>query len=99
MSSSQQKTPLPFAGNSLLPIVLVVVYGGALAPTWAFGEPPKFEHHAIPADLPLSNNDVGDYGQTAIADLDKDGHPDFILGRKGSRDVSVLYWFRYVGPD
>ena len=52
----------------------------------AFGEPPKFEHHAIPADLPLGNNGVGDYGQTAIADLDKDGHPDFILGRKGSGD-------------
>src|SRR5947199_4314074 len=65
----------------------------------AFGEPPKFEHHAIPADLPLGKNGAGDYGQTAVADLDKDGHPDFVLGRKGSRETSVLYWFRYVGPD
>jgi hypothetical protein len=34
-----------------------------------FGQEPKFEHHAMPADLPLRDNGIGDYGQTAIADL------------------------------
>jgi pimeloyl-ACP methyl ester carboxylesterase len=107
-------SPQAIAGGPLLPEEHERIFGPSPAGTEhdlaqlaqravnrlaAFGEPPKFEHHAIPAELPLSASGVGDYGQTAIADLDKDGHPDFILGRKGSRETSVLYWFRYVGPD
>src|SRR5262249_55153211 len=41
---------------------------------------------------------VGDYGLTALADIDRDGHLDFVLGGRpfGS---SQLYWFEYRGRD
>ncbi len=58
--------------------------------------PFRFEHQFISSDLPLYNG-TGDYGQTALVDLDRDGHPDFVLGRKGN--PSLLYWFRYEAPD
>src|SRR5690349_9482710 len=86
-------------GPLSLGILLCALCVSAVNQAASYGEPPKFEHHAIPAELPLGNNGVGDYGQTGVADLDKDGRPDFILGRKGSADTSVLYWFRYVRPD
>jgi hypothetical protein len=56
----------------------------------------KFEHHFIDTTLPVPGG-IGDYGQTAVADLDKDGKPDFILGRKGKPDESTLYWYHYEG--
>ncbi|HEY7119600.1 MAG TPA: VCBS repeat-containing protein, partial [Tepidisphaeraceae bacterium] len=64
-----------------------------------FAAAPQFEHHTITTDLPVGPNRVGDYGQTALADLDGDGRPDFVLGRKGAGDRSVLYWFASAGAD
>src|SRR5690242_17362828 len=74
-------------GPLSLGILLCALCVSAVNQAASYGEPP------------LGNNGVGDYGQTGVADLDKDGRPDFILGRKGSADTSVLYWFRYVRPD
>ncbi len=99
MRISQLEAPRASGGLNPIRAFLCLLCIGGLDSSQAFGEPPKFEHHIIAASLPLGKNGVGDYGQTAIADLDKDGHPDFVLGRKGPRDVSVLYWFRYVGAD
>lgn len=59
---------------------------------------PQFRHHFISLDLPLGNNGTGDYGLTALVDLNRDGHPDFVLGGRGARPER-LYWFEYRAPD
>jgi hypothetical protein len=65
----------------------------------AGAESPKFEHHFITTDLPIGQNGQGNYGQTALVDIDKDGDLDFILGRKAGGRNSILYWFEHQGPD
>ena len=48
----------------------------------------QFAHHFIERDLPGDS-----YGQTALADLDRDGDLDFITGGK---DVNkTIYWFEF----
>jgi len=48
----------------------------------------KFEHHFVDTSL-----EIYDCGQTAIADLDNDGKPDFVLGKQRGD----LYWYQYEG--
>lgn len=60
--------------------------------------PLTFELHQIAVGLPAPGG-VGDYGQTALVDLDKDGHLDFVLGKKGLGTAGPLYWFQYVSAD
>jgi hypothetical protein len=57
-----------------------------------------FKHHFISRDLPVTAQGVGDYGLTALVDLDRDGHLDFVLGGRCSKP-SQLYWFEYQAPD
>jgi hypothetical protein len=57
----------------------------------------SFTHHYISRELPL-NSGAGDYGLTALVDLDKDGDLDFVLGGR-QPSPSRLYWFEYEGPD
>ncbi len=57
-----------------------------------------FLHHFIDRDLPVSERGVGDYGLTALVDLDRDGDLDFVLGGRPTQP-SRLYWFEYRGPD
>jgi len=58
----------------------------------------KFQHHFIARDLPVTERGTGDYGLTALADLDRDGDLDFVLGGRASRP-SQLYWFEFQAPD
>ena len=58
---------------------------------------PEFRRHEVHLGLPVPGG-VGDYGQTALADLDGDGDLDFVLGRKGGGDANTVYWFEYRGP-
>src|SRR5687768_2939612 len=62
----------------------------------------RFRHHFVHKGLPTYRNErgfeVGDYGVTALADLDRNGDLDFVTGRKGDPDWRV-YWFEYRGPD
>lgn len=60
--------------------------------------PFRFRHHYISRYLPLVRG-IGDYGQTALADLDRDGKLDFVCGRKGPGEESVLYWFENRGSE
>jgi hypothetical protein len=58
----------------------------------------QFRHHFIDRALPVSDKSVGDYGLTALVDLDRDGDLDFVLGGRPS-NPSQLYWFEYQAPD
>ena len=61
---------------------------------------PRFSHHLIDADLPVDSGGVGDYGQTALVDLDRDGIPDFVIGRKDAPGrPGLLYWYRRQSAD
>jgi len=58
----------------------------------------SFEHHFITQDLPVTASGVGDYGLTALVDLDRDGDLDFVVGGRPTQP-SQLYWFEYQAPD
>ena len=66
---------------ALLATMAAIMLGG---PAWA-GEPLKFRHHFADRDLPGSS-----WGQTAAADLDRNGRPDFITGRSRGE----IRWYR-----
>lgn len=57
-----------------------------------------FQHHYIDRTLPIRDNRVGDYGLTALADLDQDGDLDFVLGGRAI-EPSKLYWFEFQAPN
>ncbi|MEA2062251.1 MAG: VCBS repeat-containing protein [Gemmatimonadota bacterium] len=50
----------------------------------------RFRHHFIQQEL---ERDA--WGQTSMADIDKDGDLDFITGRRNG----VIRWYEYRGPD
>ena len=57
----------------------------------------KFQHHFIDRDLPVSERGSGDYGLTALVDLDRDGDLDFVLAGRGATPPR-LYWFEFEKP-
>jgi len=57
-----------------------------------------FEDHLVSDALPVSNRGTGDYGLTALVDVNRDGKLDFILGGRGVPPAR-LYWFEYHDPD
>ncbi len=48
----------------------------------------EFRHHFIDAEIPGE-----EYGQTSLADVDRDGDLDFITGRKAGG--TEIYWFEH----
>jgi hypothetical protein len=58
----------------------------------------QFRHHFIESNLPVRDKTVGDYGLTALVDLDGDRDLDFVLGGRPSKP-STLYWFEFQAPN
>jgi hypothetical protein len=81
----------PHALFPLLLTVLLIDLGVAAAEL-------EFRHHYIDRDLPTSAEGSGDYGLTALVDLDRDGDLDFVLGGRQPQP-SRLYWFEFQAPD
>jgi hypothetical protein len=77
-----------------LPMLLAFICIPGLAPSADF----QFRHHFIDRNLPVTDKLVGDYGLTALVDLDRDGDLDFVLGRR-ALTPSQLYWFEFQSPD
>lgn len=69
-----------------------------LPPTCASAEECNFQHHYIDRDLPIKEGGIGDYGLTALVDLDRDGHLDFVTGGR-QPGPERLYWFEFQTPD
>src|SRR5262245_8953665 len=83
-------------GTKILLTLSVLVAGGFAATVR--GAALQFRHHFIARDLPARDKLVGDYGLTALVDLDRDGDLDFVLGGRPF-NPSQLYWFEFKGPD
>jgi len=58
----------------------------------------QFRHHILDRTLPVTDKLVGDYGLTALVDLDRDGDLDFVLGGRPF-NPSQLYWYEFQAPD
>ena len=71
---------------------------GVLACISAAGAEFNFRYHQVASALPIDGRGTGDYGLTALVDLDKDGDLDFVLGGRFIKP-SRLYWFEFQGPD
>src|SRR5512139_4018771 len=79
---------------SKLALVLATVWVGGHVSGADF----QFRHHFIDRTLPVTDKLTGDYGLTALVDLDKDGDLDFVLGGRPTRP-SQLYWYEFQAPD
>jgi hypothetical protein len=58
----------------------------------------EFKLHEIDRTLPTNERGQGDYGLTAVVDIDRDGKLDFVLGGRQPKP-DRLYWFQFVSPD
>ena len=76
---SREKSKLRFmriSSGRLALAVLLTFNSGSLLAAADF----QFRHHFIDRTLPATESYVGDYGLTALVDLDRDGDLDFVVG-------------------
>lgn len=84
--------------SSLRPLLVIAAISATAALPAALAAPwPEFRHHLVSSDLPTVGG-KGDYGLTALADLNRDGRPDFVVGGRLPRPER-LSWFENRGID
>src|SRR4029453_2387241 len=59
---------------------------------------PEFRHHLIDNTLPQNERLQGDYGLTALVDIDRDDDLDFVLGGRQPKPAR-LYWYEFQRAD
>jgi hypothetical protein len=62
--------------------------------SWVLAEEAQFRHHFIDQSLPLNEQLQGDYGLTALVDINHDGRLDFVTGGRQPKPER-LYWFEF----
>lgn len=64
--------------------------------TLATAAPPfQFRHHFVDRSADVPQGTIG-FALTALADFDRDGDLDFLVGHRGGGDL--LYWYEYRAP-
>jgi hypothetical protein len=58
----------------------------------------RFRHHFIDQTLPQNDRFQGDYGLTALVDINRDGHLDFVIGGR-LPGPQRLYWYEFQSAD
>jgi hypothetical protein len=58
----------------------------------------QFRHHFIDQTLPQNERLQGDYGLTALVDINRDGRLDFVCGGRQPKP-DRLYWFEFQSAD
>jgi hypothetical protein len=91
-------TPRRSAAGRALGFATALLVGPALLAAPDSGGGLRFQHHFVDRDLPISPEGNGDYGLTALVDLDRDGDLDFVLGGRQPAP-SRLYWFEFKAAD
>ena len=64
----------------------------------AVAEEIRFRHHFIDLTLPQNDRLQGDYGLTALVDINRDGHLDFVVGGR-QPGPERLYWYESQSAD
>src|SRR6187549_90665 len=76
--------------RSLFFLLLVILTAPAVEP--------GFRHHLVDGSLPLNDKLQGDYGLTALVDINRDGRLDFVTGGRQPKP-SRLYWYEFKSVD
>jgi hypothetical protein len=77
---------------------LTFAYLSLTIATTAWSEEIRFRHHFIDKTLPQNDRLQGDYGLTALVDINRDGHLDFVVGGR-QPGPERLYWFEFQAVD
>lgn len=81
-----------------LPLPALLFLGWTLALASALAGDPQFKHHYIDSRLPVNAQGYGDYGLTALVDLDHEGDLDFVIGGRAVQPPQ-LFWYEFRQPD